>query len=65
MMEGWVKNQKQVFIKKQMMVSYRSILKLENIKRRKKSFNYNRTIAHKMEKVLEKEIADDDLDEEK
>jgi len=29
------------------------------------AFNYNRTIAHKMEKVLEKEFADDDLDEEK
>ena len=31
----------------------------------KRAFNYNRTIAHKMEKVLEKEFADDDLDEEK
>ena len=48
-----------------MAIFCQSILKLENIKRRKKSFNYNRTIAHKMEKVLEKEIADDDLDEEK
>lgn len=28
-------------------------------------FNYNKTIAHKMEKVLEKEFADDDADEEK
>ena len=31
----------------------------------KHAFNYSRTIAHKMEKVLEKEFADDDLDEEK
>ena len=28
-------------------------------------FNYNKTIAHKMEKVFEKECMDDDADEEK
>ena len=30
-----------------------------------RAFNYNKTIAHKMEKVLDREFADDDEDEEK
>ena len=35
------------------------------IKSDKRAFNYNKTIAHKMERVLDREFADDDEDEEK